>query len=210
MEALHLFRKVALSYVAATFLFICCVASAPASQYSSASLPNSVMHFPMWSVLPAKRFAILGEGVIKRRRWAIFAFANGRPGASQHPCIEDVTLRYVGGLISINHGEPSCGALAPPNPIPVATEYAFTNVGGVVVGMTLDPSIARVKMDFSTGPDLDVSTKLLSSHQAKKSRLRAFRYVALGLSRKACLEAFQGVSGSGNTIFQTSPQECVL
>jgi hypothetical protein len=173
-------------------------------------LPPWVMNIPLANVLPTNQFATLDEGVLNRRRWAIFTFANDRPGAHGRPCIESVTLRYEHGVVSTNTGAPSCGALAPPRAVPVATEIIFTNVAGLIVGMTLDPTVARVEMNFSSGADLDVPTRLLSARQAKKAKVRTFRYVALGIGRKACLEAFEGIAGSGKTLFQTSPQECVL
>jgi hypothetical protein len=205
-----LFRVMALSCTITALFLVCESSLARATQKPGASVPGWVMNIPLWKVLPTKQFAILGEGVVKSRRWAIFAFANDRSKANTHPCIENVTLRYEHRSVSISNGAPSCGALAPPNPVPVTTEYAFTNVGGVVVGMTLDPSVARVRMDFSAGPDLDVPTKLLNSRQAKKARLKPFQYVAMGVGRKACLEAFEGIAESGDTLFQTALQECVL
>lgn len=201
---------VALSCVMAVLFAVCEPSSARVSQKQRASLPHWVMNIPLWKVLPTKQFAILGEGVVKSRRWAIFVFANDRQGANQHPCIENVTLRYEQRSIAITDGAPSCGPLAPPRPVPVTTEYVFTNVGGMVVGMTLDPSVARVRMSLSTGPDLNVPTKLLNPRQAKKAKVRPFRYVAMGIGRRACLEAFEGIAQNGNALFQTSPQECVL
>lgn len=172
------------------------------------SLPGLAMHVPLWKVLPTKHFATLGEGVVNGRRWAVFTFARDDPGAGQRPCIESVTLRYQHGLIAITTGAPSCGSLAPPRSVPVMTEYAFTNVGGLAIGMTVDPSVARIEFDFSTGPDVGVATKLLNPGQAKKAHVRQFRYVAVGLSRKACLEAFAGIGANGSTLFQASPREC--
>lgn len=183
---------------------------AQVSQKPKGSLPGQVMDIPLWKVLPTKHFAILGEGVVKRRRWAIFAFMNDHAGSARYPCIENVTLRYEHRSISITTSEPSCGALAPPSPTPVTTEYVFTKVAGMVVGMTLAPSVARLKMHFSSGSDLDVPTKLLNAGQAKKARIRSFRYLAMGVQRKACLESFEGVSKNDVALFQTSPQECVL
>jgi hypothetical protein len=182
---------------------------AEASMQAKDPLPNWVMKVPMWRVLPTKQFAVLEEGVVNRRRWAIYAFSNDRPGSSRLPCIENVILRYEHGAIAISNSAPSCGALAPPSKTPVTTEYVLTKVGGVVVGMMLGRSVARVKMHFSTGPGVNMRTKLLSSGQAMKARVRQFRYLAMGIARKACLEASEGVDQSGNTLFQTPPQECV-
>lgn len=202
-------RAVALSCVMAVLLAACDSHVARANQGARSSLPGWVMNVPLSKVLPTKHFATLGEGVVRDRRWAILAFANDRPGADKRPCIKNVILRYERGLIVINHGAPSCGPLTPPKSVPVTTEYLFTNVSGGVVGMTLGLSIAHVRLHFSTGADLDVSTKLLNRRQAKKAKVRPFRYVALGLHRKACLEAFEGISKGGSTLFQTSPQECM-
>lgn len=205
-----LVQAAALGCVMVVLLAACDSRAARASQTASLSLPSWTMNVPLWKALPTKHFAILGEGVVNNRRWAIFAFASNRSRADQLPCIEHVTLRYEHRSVAISHGAPSCGVLAPPRPTPVTTEYAFTNVGGLVVGMTLDPSVARVKMDVSAGPSLGVSTKLLKSHQAKKAKVRPFRYVALGVDRKACLEALEGIAEDGESLFQTSPQECIL
>lgn len=189
-------------------------AVAPASaatKHSGSALPGWVMDIPLSKVLPTQHFAVLGEGVVHGRRWGVYAFANGgQSGAKQRPCIENVTLRYMHGTVAITNGEPSCGKLAPPSAVPVTTEYVFTNVSGIVVGMTLNPTVAAIKLELSKGPRVKVGTRLLNKKQAEKARVTPFRYVAMGLERKACLESIQGLSASGDTLFQTSPLDCVI
>jgi hypothetical protein len=173
-------------------------------------LPGWVMNIPLSKRLPTDDFAVLGEGVIRKRRWAIFTFANDRPRAKERPCIEHVNLRYEHGVISITNGAPSCGGLAPFNPVPVTTEYVFTKVAGAVVGMTVDPSVARLRMVFSNGQSLHRATQLLSVHQAAKAKVKRFRFVAMGISQKTCLESLQGFSNSGDVLFQTPSEECLV
>ena len=168
------------------------------------------MSVPLWSVLPTKQFAILGEGVVKNRRWGIYVFKNDRRGASRRPCIENVTLRYEHHSISPAHGEPSCGVLAPPSEVPVTTEYVFSNVGGIVVGMTLGLAVAHVSMQLSMGPALERFDQVDQLKTGKKGQGRRFRYIAVGIGRKACLEASEGMARNGDTLFQAPPQECVL
>lgn len=185
-------------------------ATVASQQSPKSSMPSWVMDIPLWKVLPTKQFAILGEGVLRGKRWGVFAYAGNGPRSDRYPCIRSVTLGYERGLILINDGGPSCGGLAPPRSVPVTTEHVFTNSVGVVVGMTLNEAVASVKLNFSAGADLDVLTKRLNSHQASKAKVRPFRYVAIGVGRKACLEAFSGMAKSGDLLFQTPTQECVL
>jgi hypothetical protein len=167
------------------------------------------MQIPLWKVLPTKHFAVLGEGVVRGRRWAIYAFARGGPESKERPCIEDVNLRYEHGVASINSGEPSCGALAPPNPVPVTTEYVFTNVSGMVVGMTAASSVRQVELRLSDGRQLKLATKLLSAKQATKAKVGQFRFIAVGLEKRGCLESTRGLSSSGEALFETAPAHCV-
>jgi len=181
-----------------------------ASKDSGGALPGWVMDIPLSKVLPTQYFAVLGEGVVHGRRWGVYTFANGRPGAKQRPCIENVTLRYVHGTVATTNGAPSCGKLAPPNAVPVTTEYVFTNVAGLVIGMTLDPTVAAVRLGLSKGPVVKMATRRLSKHQAEKARVMPFRYMAMGFGRRACLESIQGLSASGDTLFETAPLSCVI
>lgn len=203
-------RRITLVSALLMLLVACGSGTVEASKASKRGLPGWVMEIPLWKVLPTKHFAVLGEGVVHGRRWAVFAFANERPGARRRPCIGTVTLRYDHGQVSITNGAPSCGLLAPEKPVPVMTEYTFTKVEGMVIGLTLAPSVVRVKMTLSRGPDLSLNTKLLSAQQAEKAKVRQFRYVVRGFTRKACLKSLRGVSETGSTLFQTTPQGCVI
>jgi hypothetical protein len=184
-------------------------ASGQAHGGSGKSLPGWVLDFPLWKVLPSSHFARLGEGVVNRRRWAIYTFAKGRSASKGRPCIEEVGLRYEAGVLKLTKSEASCGGLAPPQATPVTTENVLSNVPGVIVGMTLANSVKRVTLDFSNRSSLDTAARSLTSSQAAKARVRQFRYVAVGLVRKACLEDTKGFSSSGVQLFETTPLECV-
>lgn len=209
-RGLMLYRLIGLSIGLVAVYIVCQSDESFAAEKEKGTLPAWVMNIRLSNVLPTEHFATLSEGVVNRRRWAVFTFANGRSGGKQIPCIESVVLRYQRRSVSLSYSAPNCGALAPPRLSPVITEYVFTNVAGVVVGMTLDPAVTHVRMEFSAGPDVKAQTRLLNSRQATKARVKPFRYVALGFDRRACLEAVEGVAESGSVLFQTAPLECVL
>jgi hypothetical protein len=162
-----------------------------------------------WKALPVTQFATLDEGVVRGRFWGIYAFSRQGAGGSKRPCIEEVTLQSRHGVPAFSTAEPSCGGLTPPQKHPVTVEYIFSNVQGSVLGMTVASSVRTVELQRSDGRTLKLPTELLSTKQAKKAKVRQFRFIAIGLARKGCLESVRGLSEAGEILFETAPAHCL-
>lgn len=176
------------------------------------SEPGWVRHFPLWKVVPSKRFATLGEGVEQRTRWGVFVYRPPGEGGGQRPCVEAVNLSFHGTL---THGA-DCGPLSPPAGWPT---YALTGmsfqygehgrrVGSTVLGMTLARNVRRVTMVFAPGPPVGSVTRELSTAQAAKARVHVFRYVVLSLPREACLRSVSGFDQLGNEVISAPSTNC--
>lgn len=68
---------------------------------------------------------------------------------------------------------------------------------------------AKVELYFN-GPakDRTVALKEISSAKAKKANLRPFRYFALALLGRSCLERFVGMSADGAVLFDSEIMHC--
>lgn len=165
-------------------------------------------NLPLWRALPTRSFAILGEGKLKERSWGVYAFLKKRQGHSR-PCIENVVGRSIGRSISIQTGSPSCGLLAPERPSPVTSETVLSNVGGVIVGMTVAPEVRRIELHFQGTGSRQIATHIMSAAQAKKAHLRRFRYIAAGFPKAECLLQTIGFDATGATLFEGPMAECV-
>jgi len=163
---------------------------------------------PLWRALPTRQFATLGEGRVNGRRWGVYTFQKKGQGRDR-PCVEDVLERSTRRSTSLQTGSPSCGLLAPERPIPVISETVLSNVGGVIVGMTLSPEVRHVDLDVQGSGRQHLVTRSLSSSQARKAHVRQFRYVAVAFSKGECLLQTVGTSAMGETLFETPMGECI-
>lgn len=163
----------------------------------------------LWRALPTRNFATLGEGTVHGRYWGVYAFLKINQGHNK-PCIENVVERTIGRSISIQTGSPSCGLLAPARSTPVVSETALSNVGGVILGMTVAPEVRQLELQLKGQGTKAFEPRLLSHAQAKKAHLRQFRYIAVGLPKAKCLLQSTGLGATGSTLFESAKVECSL
>jgi hypothetical protein len=164
---------------------------------------------PLWRALPTRSFAVLGEGIVNQRRWGVYAFLKSQQGRDR-PCIENVVERRVGRSISMATGSPACGLLAPERSAPVTSESALSNVGGLILGMTVAPEVKQLELHFDGGlRSRTLKTRLLSRAQSRKSHLRQFRYIALGFEKPDCLLRSVGLGATGSILFESPEADCV-
>lgn len=189
-------------------LFVVSATEASAVNESRRQLTPSAQSFPLWSQLPTKSFAVLGEGVIRSRRWGVYLFRGSGPKGGQRPCIQIVTLRQLPRGLSVGSGGPECGAIAPPATVPVAGQSVFGSVGASVVAVVAGAPVSNLRIDLDPGPPRAFATRLLNPRQARKAHVRQVRYVAVALKTAGCIEEIQGLGASGKSIFQTPNRGC--
>lgn len=182
-------------------------AAGRASNEPARRLSSSAQSFPLWSQLPTRSFAVLGEGTIRSRRWGVYLFRGSGPNGGQRPCIEIVTLRQLPGGLSIGNGGPECGAIAPPATSPIAGQSVFGSVDASVVAVVAGPQVSTLRIDVDPGAPRAFGIRLLNARQARKAHVRQVRYVAAALGTAGCIEEIEGLGESGESIFRTPEPE---
>lgn len=196
------------AFVIAAALFGGSATKARATPEAPRGLSASAQSFPLWSQLPTKSFAVLGEGVIRSRRWGVYLFRGFGPKGGQRPCIEIVTLRQLPGGLDVGNGGPECGAIAPPAAQPIAGQSSFGSVDASVVAVVAGTKVTNFRIDLDPGAPRAFATRLLNAGQARKAHVRQVRYTAVALGTAGCIEGIQGLDSSGESIFDTPARSC--
>ena len=179
--------------------------------HRTANAAPAVRSYPLWSVLPTRSFAILGEGSIRQTRWGVYVFRQAGKGSDAPACIEEVDLTFF-GLFSTDI---ECGVPAPPNDWPPFTLTSASTkrpdspvVGETVMSMMLGLNVLRVTLNVNPGISVKRSTRLLSAKQAAKAHVEPFRYLALGLARDVCLDGVEGFDADDHRVLSTPLAGC--
>lgn len=204
----RVFVALATVFVIAVALLASSTIKARATNETSGQLSSSAQSFPLWSQLPTKSFAVLGEGVIRSRRWGVYLFRGFGPKGGQRPCVEIVTLRQLPRGLSVGSGGPECGAIAPPAAAPIAGQSTFGTVDASVVAVVAGTPVSILRIDLDPGSPRAFATRLLNARQARKAHVRQVRYLAVALGTAGCIEEIQGLGDSGESIFRTPNRGC--
>jgi hypothetical protein len=76
------------------------------------------------------------------------------------------------------------------------------------MGLTFDPSVARVVMALDAGGQIAMRPRLLSARQQHKANVPALKYVALGLMRNVCVDTVTGYDDEGHEMVAASTDVC--
>jgi hypothetical protein len=68
--------------------------------------------------------------------------------------------------------------------------------------------VEHIEIEFGSGRIIERTPRLLSTYQAKKTRLPQFRYVAMALGEDACISRLTAFSGHGQLILDSDTHEC--
>jgi hypothetical protein len=173
-------------------------------------------HFPLWKDVPVRHFAVLGQGMVRGTRWAVFAFRGAvDKNASAKPCLA-VAKISAKGLYGHTAG---CGPLAPSRGLSSPPMYGLLGgtgaiypsgrtVGEAFIGMTVAMEVVKVRLELEPGPDITRQTDYLTRSQGKRTHLQRFRYLVLGLPRDVCIRNVTGFNALGNVILNADTDEC--
>lgn len=195
-------------FVIAAALLASSAIKARATDETSGQLSSSAQSFPLWSQLPTNSFAVLGEGVIRSRRWGVYLFRGFGPNGGQRPCVEIVALRQLPGGLNVGNGGPECGGIAPPATVPIVGQSAFGSVDASVVAVVAGTPVLTLRIDLDPGTPRAFATRLLNARQARKAHVRQVRYVAVTVGTAGCIEEIQGLGDSGESVFRTPNRSC--
>jgi hypothetical protein len=164
---------------------------------------------PLWTFLPTREFAVLGEDLAPSRRWGVYAFRGSQRGR-QVACVEIVTLRYTDGPsngFSVLTSEPACRREDRLRR-PILAETTFSEDRGGVLALIVVGSVSEVELRLSQGYLAMKKTRLLNAHQAQRAHLKPIRYLATGIPQGKCVREVRGFDANDVQQFEISTHEC--
>jgi hypothetical protein len=174
--------------------------------------------FPLYKdVSGSNPFATLGEGRLSNgTRWGVWAsrVGKGRPGY-ERPCLSLARITRD-GLYGDRH---MCGKLiptdeTPPKPVYVSIGGSYTSKPGgsvtreTVIGLSFGPAVRSVVLTYTDGRQLHRRTRFFNVKQQHKTRLPAFRYIALALREDVCVDTVIGYADTGSELFSAKTRLC--
>jgi hypothetical protein len=183
---------------------------------SDAQASNPFNSFPLGRDVPGGRYATLDEGVLPNEtRWAVYASRLGKSkAASQAPCISVARITRSGRYGNGSRCAPVAysGPSEPPVYVAIAgsgeTRPGGPVVGETVMGLSFSTNIVRVELYYASGGRMLRHTRLLNPKQQRKTRLAAFRYVALGMLRDVCVASVKGFDVTGAVVLERPTEVC--
>lgn len=156
-------------------------------------------------------FARLGSGQRGAVKWTMFTFRGADAHGGASPCIEEVDQIYRGFTSGTD-----CGPFAPPADEPARTEFSTSLPAGkrgvevpiTIIGMLFDQKVRSVRLAMNDGSTVVRHTRLLTPDQARKARVRQFRYIAFDLGRRACVESVEAFDSHDREVLSTPREPC--
>jgi hypothetical protein len=170
-------------------------------------LPPAARQYPLWSQLPTRSFAVLGEGTLRARRWGVYAFRRAGRGRSI-PCVEIITLRYRAGMVLLGGDGPMCGNISGRSAIPIFGKSDLNTVDATVIALLVRTDVSALVFRLGDGKVLKFRARQLNPIQARKSKLPQFHYLARALGQLPCFERVEGLGASGEVLFRTPKRPC--
>lgn len=212
-------KTVGITVLAASLLFGVASSAVGQGQVSTTAQhrPSSpYATFPLWKDVPGKKFAVLGDGQLKKgTRWAVYASRVGQSGAAHmRPCISVARITRDG----IYGHAGRCAALAPNQAGTPALYVAISGsgrerpdgpvIGETVMGLSFKPSVHKVMLRLADGREVLKPTKTFNGQQMKKTGLTRFSYLASGLQEDVCVQEVVGYESGGHQILASTTGLC--
>lgn len=158
-----------------------------------------------------EHFAVLASGQRGAVKWTMFTFRGPGAKGGASPCIEEVDQIYRGFASGTD-----CAPFAPPGSEPARTEFSTSLPAGkrgvevsiTIIGMLFGQQVRQVRLTMNSGPDMVRHTRLLTTRQARRARVRPLRYLAFDLGRRACVEAVTAFDDGGREVLSTPREPC--
>jgi hypothetical protein len=177
------------------------------SHVGGGKLPPEARRYPLWSQLPTKSFATLGEGTLRSRRWGVYTFRRASKGRAV-ACVEIVTLRDRAGMLLIGGDGPMCGDLKGPSSIPIFGKSDLNTVDATVLALVVRPDVSALVLHLGDSQVLKFRARQLNPIQARKAKIPQFRYLARALGQLPCIAKVEGLGAHGNVLFHTAERPC--
>jgi hypothetical protein len=175
---------------------------------TAARKQTSLSRFPLWSLLPTRRFATLGEALVAGERWGAYVYGRGT-SRKRWACLEIVTARRLGsgGQIATSAGGEECASIQLGSVRPAIAEADLGQAGSVLAVLSPRDAV-EVELQLSPGPDVVRRAKHLNPSQASKANVPKAGYAVLAAHQPECLERALATDRVGDKVFETALRRC--
>lgn len=190
------------------------VAAASASE-SSQSIPRWAKHFPLSMDVPVKKFLSLEEGVVRQRRWELFAFRPSGATSLDSICLEVGSLYFGGGRGGQFQSGHACGKITQPER-PTSIESGFSIkksfkapvTSSVVIASVVSDEVETVRFRLDPGPNRREHVHQVGSKEARRINLAPFGFVAFDSAHRTCVLGVDEFGQSESLLTKSSPGHC--
>lgn len=152
-----------------------------------------------------------------RYAWSVFARRpeppeGSRPHGAQRPCISVGGLRYEFGDFFVHSSELCYGTpgflTAEAEPLIVATTVFSSEKGAATAfGVAAAPAARKLRLTLGQGQRI-IRFHELNSIQARKARLRPFRYAGFVMRGEWCIENYEVLNKAGVLLWESGSDLC--
>src|SRR5262249_6768880 len=129
--------------------------------------------------IPSRSFALLREGSVGPMRWALYAYRGRVKKPWRTPCLHLRTLTRSPARGQGFHDDNGCAPVGITSSAPILAEGGGSDQrrpGGPLitqstVAIGVAPTIATLKIKLQKGPERELHTSVLTTHQARKARV---------------------------------------
>jgi hypothetical protein len=192
--------------LAAVVLGVSCAGPAAlASGGGKPVVPAWVKQFPLGMDIPVKKYLPLEEGVVRERRWEVFAFRAKGANSSSHMCLDIGSLYFGSGSGGQFQSGYTCGLVTEAGN-PVLNESGFSikksfktpTVSSTVIAGAVSSDVASVRFRLKPGPNRREQIHLVGSKEAQRADLASFGFVTIDPAHKACVRSVEEFAQDGS------------
>jgi len=187
--------------------------AAATARHSSQSIPRWAKQFPLSMDVPVEKFLRLEEGVVRQRRWELFAFRPSGATSRDSICLEVGSLYYGSGHGGQFQSGYACGNIARPER-PIVFESGFSIkkslrapiTSSAVITTVVSDEVEAVRFRLKPGPNRRENVQQIGLREARRINLDPFGYVAVDAAHKTCLTGLD-VFARGGLLPKSSPDQ---
>lgn len=179
-----------------------------------ANAPNWVKRFPLGMSIPVSKSAKLGEGYVRKRRWAVFAYRPRGASDAEHVCVDIASIYYGSGQGGSFEDGSACGSSAAGS-APVIEESGFSIKKSrhqpevsTIVAIAVPAGVSHVHLDLASGSFQSRKVRAVAATTAHKANLTPFGIVVFDLARRECVISVEGLNENSETVTKSTVARC--
>jgi hypothetical protein len=165
--------------------------------------------------VPVKKYIPLEEGIVRQRRWKIFAFRPRGAKASNHICLDIGSLYFGSGRGGQFQSGYACGvvtemgnAVLNESGFSIKKSFNTPMVSSTVIAGAVSSDAASMRLRLKPGPNRLEQVHLVGPNEAHEANLAPFGFVALDPAQKACVLSLEEFDQDGNVLTNSSANDC--